>query len=740
MKKKLTTIILLLLASFSLVYGDIGDWTTYTNKGDIRDIGIYQNVIWCATNGGIFKYNIEDSTYEEFTNTTGLASNDVTTLEIDEFGNIWFGMSNGYINVYWADTKTWDTIDDIVEYEEHYIYDFKLYGDSLFVALDIGISLYHLIYDKSRREVKETYKNLGEGFQVEIPVKCIHLNGKDIWAGTDFGVAKSNLDISNLQAPESWTNYTVANSNIQGNIIRSISSLNNSVFILTERGVFSFDGSNWTKATAGLSVSDTTDVNVLYQKDGKLYLGARFGLYSFDSNQWSKVGYSASYVSSITVGQNGDLWAGRQKIYAIEGFIHYDPQKRDWDMFIPPGPGSNNFKALAIDHEGVLWCCSTTDGILRYDGISWKAYRSWDYGFNNNVFWAVTVDNLNRKWFGSWGSGVIQIDENDNLSFHNEAISGTSDPHYYVVINSTIDKDGNVWFLNSEAGNGNVVAVVSPDGRWQHFSTSEGIITSNTREIFGIAVDQYNRIWVGSLSGITVIDFNNTLFDKYDDDLSGTLTTSDGLVNNNVRTMVEDYDGIMWLGTNEGLNYWFTGEVYDKSGVIHDNIETIAVDIRNNKWFGTIAGVSVLEPDNYTWLHYTTDNSPLVSSHVTCFAFDENTGRVYIGTTNGLSCLETPYSKPQINLDNVTAGPNPFLIKDNSKFLLLKLSENVSIKFLTTDGMLVRNVLADDILGSVYEWDGRNDDGDPVSSGIYLYLIYNEETGISKVGKFAVVR
>jgi ligand-binding sensor domain-containing protein len=259
------------------------------------------------------------------------------------------------------------------------------------------------------------------------------------------------------------------------------------------------------------------------------------------------------------------------------------------------------------------------------------------------------------------------------------------------------------------------------------------------KELYGITVDHFNRIWIGSRSGVTVIDYNNTLFDKSDDDLSGTLTTTDGIVDNDVRSMAEDYDGTMWLGTPQGINYWQGGEVFDKGGVVHNNIQTIVVDVRNNKWFGTIGGVSVLGSDNYTWTEYTTDNSPLVSSSVTSVALDELTGKVYIGTTNGLSSLQTPYVKPQPNLDQVTAGPNPFILRNSVDFTIYKLTDNSSIKFLTTNGMLVRDVPKDYVQG-FYEWDGRDDNGEFVASGVYLYLIYNEETGASHVGKVAVIK
>ncbi len=725
----------------STVYSGIGDWTTYTNKADIRDIGIYKSNIWCATNGGAFKYNINDSTYEDFTNTNALSSNDVNAVAVDSMGNVWFGMSNGYINSYRNETKQWKVIDDIVEQKEHVIHDFALKGDSLFVGIDIGISLYHHLYSDDSSEVKETYKNLGVGFNVEVPVKSVFLHHRDIWAGTDFGVSKSNLDIPNLQAPNSWTYYTSSNSNLLSNTVRSISAKDSIVYVATDKGICKFENNDWVTVNNGLSNDSRRDVYALISRDGKLYAGTKVGVYVLESDTWVQLGDFVTNITSIDINEDGNVWVGRSKTTSSRGFAQYDQAESKWYHYIPNGPAGNSFKGLAVDHNGVLWCCSPTDGIFSFDGLTWTHYSKERSGLSNNNIWNVAVDNYNQKWFVSWGGGAIKIADDDNISvYRSDVLSGIDiDPSYVPVTNLAIDKDNNVWFIIYGAADGNIVAVTTPEGQWQYFSTNDGILTNNDKELYGIGIDQYNRAWIGSRNGVTVIDHNNTVLDKSDDDYSGTLTTTDGLISNDVRSIAKDYEGIMWLGTNMGLNYWQAGNVYAKSGVIHDNIQTIAVDVRNNKWFGTIAGLSILAPDNFTWIHYTVENSPLVSSSVTAFAFDENTGRVYIATTNGLSCLETPYAKPQLNLDNVKAGPNPFIIRSGNGFALYKLADGVSINFFTPDGIMVREVPKEMIQG-YYEWDGRTDDGTFVSSGVYIYIIHNSETGLSEVGKVAVIR
>jgi len=735
MRKILIFSFLLIMLSARSLWSDIGDWTTFTNKSDVRDIEIYEDIVWCATNGGVFQYSLVDSVYIDYTNTSGLSSNNVNTLAISDDGQVWFGHVGGEIDIFDLESGTWSAIDD---YVGRVIYDFKFFGDSLFVALDIGVSL----YDISREEVKETYKNLGVGFQVEVPVTNIYLDGKDIWVGTEFGIARSNLDMVNLLAPESWTNYTPVNSGLVNKSIRTLTTFDGMVYVGTAEGISRFDGQRWYTVNEGLTVSGNRDIYALSSYKGVLYAGTSVGVYYLnESEQWVRLGAPFRDITSMFITDEGDIWVGRAKTQYSEGFSVYLNDSDAWKHLNPPGPAGNNFKSLAVDKDGVLWCCSTSDGLSRFDGEKWTTYSKDDYPYRYDDFWAVVVDGNNNKWFANWGSGVIKIDSMDSMTvYQSDYLSGIDNaPDYIPVTSAVVDQNDNVWFTVYGASDGNVVAVATTDGRWQHFSTSDGIRTNSAKELYGITIDRYNRVWVGSRSGITVIDHNNTIYDKYDDDLSGTLTTSDGLINNDVRSLAEDLDGTMWLGTNQGLNYWQGGNVYDKGGVIHDNIQAIAIDVRNNKWFGTVTGVSVLADDNYTFTHYTIENSPLVGANVTSIAFDENTGKVYIGTTSGLSCLETPYAKAQLNLDDVTAGPNPFILNTGTDYTIYKLADNVSIKFMTPDGMVVRSVTTEEVQG-FYQWDGRDDNGELVSSGIYLYIIYGEDTGDSKVGKVAVIR
>src|SRR3990172_2657410 len=97
-------------------------WKTYTSVGSIRDIEVKSGVVWAAT--------------------------DVIAVEIDKRGSVWFGLANGDLNRYFPSESRWEYFEDFKNQE---INDIKAFGDSLYIALDIGVSLF--LIDKE--EVKE---------------------------------------------------------------------------------------------------------------------------------------------------------------------------------------------------------------------------------------------------------------------------------------------------------------------------------------------------------------------------------------------------------------------------------------------------------------------------------------------------------------------------------------------------------------------------------------------------------
>jgi ligand-binding sensor domain-containing protein len=163
-------------------------------------------------------------------------------------------------------------------------------------------------------------------------------------------------------------------------------------------------------------------------------------------------------------------------------------------------------------------------------------------------------------------------------------------------------------------------------------------------------------------------------------------------------------------------------------------VNDIAVDERNNKWIATINGLAVLNSRDEFVALFTTFNSKICGNNVRGLEIDGRTGDVWVGTDNGLSRYESGIGAPAEDLSDVMPYPNPFVIEKGSEILTFdRLPYQAKVRIFTVAGGLVREIKS----GS--HWDGRNDGGELVASGIYLFYVQGA-SGESAVGKIAVIR
>lgn len=103
---------------------------------------------------------------------------------------------------------------------------------------------------------------------------------------------------------------------------------------------------------------------------------------------------------------------------------------------------------------------------------------------------------------------------------------------------------------------------------------------------------------------------------------------------------------------------------------------------------------------------------------------------------------KTTYKLPDENINNLSVYPNPFIPGENSEGLVIgDLEKDSSVKIYSVNGRLVKYITVEsgELFGSKAFWDGKDEDGNPVSSGVYLLIAYTEDGKIKK-GKVAVIR
>jgi len=696
-------------------------WKSYTSMVNITDMCIGNSLLWIGTQGGLLAINHETGGFSAWTNTEGLESNQVTAVTCDSSGRVWIGYNNGAIQRYNQKNSEWLSID---AYKDHQITCLTLSGDTLFVGLDIGVSLYLI----SRKEVKETYRKLGQLFQVDIPVNQILVNGKKIWVATDEGIAHSELDNVNLMDPESWSNITV-NEGLPHNTVLALTSFEDNIYTSTPGGLGEWDGNQW-------SVSFSNSVFDCIIHEETLIITTENGVFKRQNGNWIQMGTEIFPVQKL-ISAFSILWGGTSF-----GITFYSQSQDSWQLYLPDCMGSNLVTDITADNLGRLWVCSRDNGFSMFNGVSWTIYNSSNLpDLLSNEIVAVSADHQNNVWLGSWGKGLVKVNQDSSFQFFhsgNGYLSGISaDPNYSVVSDITVDQSGTVWILNREALNYQPLVAITSSGVWTYFGLNDGLFTNFLRVI---TIDNTGKIWIGTdTQGIIILDTNNTPSDKTDDSPVDRITTSNGLGSNAITALDSDREGIVWIGTSNGLYYYESGILHQKYGLPSDNVTSLTVDGTNNVWVSTQVGVSLFSNQSYSWLHFTEQNSGLISNNVTSLCFDQNSGFIYIGTGYGISVLSTPFSEPKDDLSELIVYPNPFKPSVHRVLTIDNLSTDVSVHIFSSSGYLVKSFVMDEIYGKQIFWDGTNEMNVPVSGGIYL-LVAHMESGERKVGKIALVR
>jgi ligand-binding sensor domain-containing protein len=156
-----------------------------------------------------------------------------------------------------------------------------------------------------------------------------------------------------------------------------------------------------------------------------------------------------------------------------------------------------------------------------------------------------------------------------------------------------------------------------------------------------------------------------------------TITIGDGLSQNSINCIMEDDQGFLWMGTEDGLNRYdgynfkiFRHNPWDSTSISSNTISALCQDRKGNIWIGTKdSGLNLFDRKKLTFLHFPNDpNNPHSLSHnsIMCITEDQ-TGAIWIGTQGG--------GINQINSDSLTRpstfkrfmadAKNPKSITDN---------------------------------------------------------------------------
>ena len=181
----------------------------------------------------------------------------------------------------------------------------------------------------------------------------------------------------------------------------------------------------------------------------------------------------------------------------------------------------------------------------------------------------------------------------------------------------------------------------APPLQFQHLSMEQGLSQSR---LYAITQDKYGLIWIGTDDGLN--RFDGYKVEVYRQERGN----KNSLPNNVVRCLFTDSQGIVWIGTEIGLAYYdyqsnsFQSFFYNNKeeySLPSNWISVINEDAHGILWIGTRSGLCSFDKKTKRFQRFVHDDhsNSISGNYINDIEFSPE-GKMWITTSNGLNCLD----------------------------------------------------------------------------------------------------
>ena len=370
----------------------------------------------------------------------------------------------------------------------------------------------------------------------------------------------------------------------------------------------------------------------LYQSsDGHIWLIADENLYEFDGHTFHWFGSAQGLpagMGEMAEDSAGNLWiGGRTALVRLDrrGLLTYKE---------PDGLGSKNILSINEDVAGNLYFVNGDYFVSRFDGLRFQTSRAniaadaralWSSRAavlsSANEWWVLTSTKLYRFSAGNLTRPLATYDSHNQFK---------ADEMYQMFE----DSHGDIWISQqpSRAEDFGLYRLKKGEQNFQRFSKADGLPEGKSASCF--AEDKYGNLWFGFYEG-GLVRFSNERFTYF--------STNDGMPFGVILDLLLDSKGRLWMtSTNAGVSRIDPGAAKPTfvsfttdQGLSSNNARTITEDKQGNIYVGTVRGVDQISPELTRIRHYSVSDGLagdfVVESHC------DRSGVLWFATTNGLS-------------------------------------------------------------------------------------------------------
>lgn len=359
--------------------------------------------------------------------------------------------------------------------------------------------------------------------------------------------------------------------------------------------VFNVTGFDFSKSKVHAILKDNAD-NLwlgIYQK-GVMFIPAQ-------TNRFEYIGYKSvsnntigsNYIMSLMKDRNEMLWVGTDN----DGIYVVSPDGRQYAHFAPgenahSAPGT--IMSIFEDSEGDIWIGSYLNGLAKIDPKTGRcAYVTTLFDENENEvhrIFSFAEDGDKKLWIGTMGAGLYSIDLKTGTVMNcNRFVDGDENDFLYNYwINCLLYSDDKLYI-------GSYDGLLCLDIKTRSYLSALGdyrILAGKV--VYCVYADADGVLWVGTSEGLVRVGKNLSDVTYY--------TMDDGLPSHTICAIRGDEDGHLWISTHYGIsrfdrkdsfiNYYandgLQGNEFSKDASLMDKNGTL--------YFGGISGITYFNP------------------------------------------------------------------------------------------------------------------------------------------------
>lgn len=548
----------------------LSEQKVYTLLQDSKDY------IWLGTANGVSRF--DGKKFENFTSRDSLASGGVRCIMEDSLGYIWFGHLNG----------------GITRYNGHQFE--QAFFDTIFVTGDIT--------SIAQIETKIWFTSANDGaILVDFPVKDIkkingkQFRGKDGLSDQIFGATVNRDGAFICIADVGLRRYNSEDKKFENYRMPHMTTYFNSTCLLED-------------------------------SKGNIWFGTyNGGIYKYIMSEsrmevidLPKKGIKSNWVTCLTEDSKGRMWVGTWEggvaVFEKDGIRKFDSE--------------NGFEPTRIydiieDVEGNILIADQNNGLTIFKGDAFETINEAEILPDPNVN-AIYKDKSEKIWFGT-NRGIARILPGSDQApiIYNQAKNSI----YEDIRFFREDRNGNLWIGSNEGG------VILYNMKTSKFEAQPYInsILYRGGQVKALEIDKKNNLWIGTVEGVAVGTINQQNFQRY--------TLLDSLTISLITALYCDPNGDMWIGTEPrggkpGLIKYIAAEddfkqITTLPGIIP---KTMVMDSEGVLWIGTGEGLLAFKNDSV--ITTVTQDDGLLSNNINLL-IEGKDGSIYIGTNNGLN-------------------------------------------------------------------------------------------------------